>query len=389
MSAPPPIPLFRAVVPDAARERALRALDSGWIGYGPECRLLESAFLRGRDGWALATSACTSSLHLVGRLLAGRERGQRGEVIVPSVSFVATAMAFAEAGLDPIVAAVRSDDLTLDAAAVERAITPRTRAICVVHLYGQRATDMAALRALADRHAVALVEDCAHRVDLLDSSPPLGDYACYSFNAVKELPCGEGGLLWGRDPAGEGAARAASNLGLAVDTLQRAATLRHGDYAYEPTTGLKLRLSDLSAAVVNGCLPSLAATRARRRALVERYARLLAAYAPDVEPLPRSDDDSYLMAVVRVPAERREPIRASMAADGVATSVHYPSLARHPRFAAPSLARGGCADADLAVLTLPTWLGMESDVQQRVADALARALDGSTGASVARVAPAG
>ena len=389
MSAPNPIPLFRAVVPDAARERVSRVLDSGWIGYGPECRRLEQAFLRGRGGWALATSACTSSLNLVGRLLAGRGAGARGEVIVPAVSFVATAMAFAEAGLDPVVTAVRDDDLTLDARDVERAITPRTRAICVVHLYGQRATDLPGLRALADRHAIALVEDCAHRIDLLDSSAPIGDYACYSFNAVKELPCGEGGLLWGRDPGDEAAARAASNLGLAIDTAQRAATLRHGDYAFEPTTGLKLRLSDLSAAVVNGCLPSLAATRARRRALVERYARLLGPYAPDVVPLSRCDDDSFLMAVVRVPSAHRERIRASMAADGVATSVHYPSLARHPRFGAPGIARGGCANADLAVLTLPTWLGMEADVQQRVVDALARALDASAGSRGARTAPAG
>ena len=96
MSPPGRIPLFRAVVPDAARERLLRTIDTGWIGYGPECRRLEEAFMHGRAGWALATSSCTSSLYLVGRLLAGRSPRRRGQVIVPAVSFVATAMAFAD-----------------------------------------------------------------------------------------------------------------------------------------------------------------------------------------------------------------------------------------------------------------------------------------------------
>lgn len=386
MSTPEPIPLFRAVVPREGRERAASALASGWIGYGPECRDLEQTFTRHHGGgFALATVNCTAALHLAGRHLVAAG-GPGGEIVVPAMSFVASGMAFAEAGLAPVVAAVRADDLTLDARAAEAAITSRTRAILAVHLYGQRARDIAALRTLADRRGVALIEDCAHRVDLLDASPPLGDYACYSFNAVKELPCGEGGLLWCRDAGAAAFALAASNLGLGVDTLERAATLRHGDYAFASTGGLKFRLSDLSAAVVNGALPSLAATRARRRALVERYARLLEPFAPAVRPLVRRDDDSWLMAVVRVDAATREAIRASMADDGVATSVHYPSLARHPGFGR-DLSGAGCGDADLEVLTLPTWIGLDEPDQQRVVAALAHGLARQSRGGVAAAAP--
>jgi len=382
MSGREPIPLFRAVVPEAAQARAATALASGWIGYGPECRALEQAFTRGRGGCALATTNCTAALHLVGRALAAA--GPGGEIIVPSLSFVASGMAFAEAGLVPVVAGVRDDDLTLDVAAAEAAITPRTRALLVVHLYGQRSADIDRLRALADRRGIALIEDCAHRVDLLDAQPPLGDYACYSFNAVKELPCGEGGLVWSRDRASESFLRAASNLGLAIDTVERAATLRHGDYAFEATGGLKFRMSDLAAAVVNGGIPSLAATRAKRRALIERYARLLEPLAPAVRPLLRRDDDSWLMAVVRVEAGQRDAIRATMADDGVATSVHYPSLARHPRFGR-DLPGAGCDDADREIVTLPTWIGLSSADQQRVVDALARALDGASARGAERL----
>ncbi len=383
MSEPPPIPLFRAVVPPQGRARAAAALESGWIGYGPECRALEASFTAGRGGWALATTSCTASLYLAGRLLARDAGPERAEVIVPAITFVASGMAFQQAGMTPVVADVRPDDLTLDAAAAERAITPRTRAIVVVHLYGQRAHDIAALRALADRRGLALIEDCAHRIDLLDAAPPVGDIACYSFNAVKELACGEGGLLWARDAALEGRARSVSNLGLAIDTMQRAASLRHGDYSFEPEPGLKLRLSDLAAAVVNGSIPSLASTRARRRALVERYARLLAPLAPAVQALVRRDDDSFLMHVVRVPAELRDGIRSGMAKAGIATSVHYPSLARHPMFGDPRTPGAHCADADLEIVTLPTWIGMSVAEQDRVASALARAVDeaGSRAAS--------
>lgn len=368
------IPLFRAGVSPASRERVLATLDSGWLGYGPECRLLERHFTEARAGWALATSSCTSALYLAGRLVRMLSRESAPEIVIPSISFVASGMAFAQAGLRTIVSEVNPDTLLLDAHAAARALTPRTRALLVVHLYGQRHPHLPALRALADAHGLLLIEDCAHRVDLLDATSPVGDLLCYSFNAVKELPGGEGGLLWGRDSGHEEWIRAVSNLGLTVDTMQRAATPSHADYAWLAEPGLKLRSNDLAAALVNGALPSLAATRALRREQVRRYDRWLAPLAPLVRPLPRSEDDSYLMYVVKVAPAARDEVRAAMAAAGVATSVHYPSLARHPLLgdARPGAA---CADQDTAIMTLPTFLDLGYAAQQRVVDALSRALE--------------
>ncbi|HZW72471.1 MAG TPA: DegT/DnrJ/EryC1/StrS family aminotransferase, partial [Caldimonas sp.] len=185
-----PIPVFRTRVSPLARERLQRTLDSGWLGYGPECRALEQRFVDRRGGWALATSSCTSALYLAGRLARRLAPDGPAEVIVPSLSFVASAVAFAQAGLTPVIAEVDPESLLLDVAAAERAITPRTRALVVVHLYGQRHRDLARLRALADAHGLLLVEDCAHRLDVLDDGAPVGDLLCYSFNAVKELPAG-------------------------------------------------------------------------------------------------------------------------------------------------------------------------------------------------------
>ncbi|HEX4524200.1 MAG TPA: DegT/DnrJ/EryC1/StrS family aminotransferase, partial [Casimicrobiaceae bacterium] len=284
-------------------------------------------------------------------------------------------MAFLQAGVRPVVASIGTDDLLLGLDGVRRALTPRTRALLAVHLYGQRCDELPALRAFADEHRLLLIEDCAHRIDLLDRSAPLGDLLCYSFNAVKELPGGEGGLLWGRDRRHEAGVRAVSNLGLAVDTMQRSADLRHADYEFAADSGLKLRSNDVAAALVNAAIETLPESRAQRREQFQRYDRLLSAAGADVRPLERRGDDSCLMYVVRIAAEMRDRVRAAMAAAGIATSVHYPSLARHPLFG-DERPDGCCGDEDQRIITLPTFAQLTADDQRRVVDALAFALDG-------------
>ena len=369
-----PIPVFRTRVSPLARERLQRTLDSGWLGYGPECRALEERFVEQRGGWALATSSCTSALYLAGRLARRLAPAGPAEVIVPSVSFVASAVAFAQAGLTPVLAEVDPETLLLDPTAAGRAITPRTRALVVVHLYGQRHRDLARLRALADAHGLLLIEDCAHRLDVLDDSAPVGDLLCYSFNAVKELPAGEAGLLWGRNFEHESWIRAISNLGLTVDTMQRSATLRHADYTSVAEPGLKLRCSDVAAALVLGGMETLASARAERREHAKLYDRWLAPLEPAAHPIPRASDDSFLMYVIKVPAEARDAIRAGMAAAGVATSVHYPSLGRHPLLGDGHRGGGACANEDQRIVTLPSFPGLDTASQYRVVAALADAL---------------
>lgn len=125
-----PIPVFRPLVSAAARTHLLRALDSGWIGYGPECRSLEQRFTGARDGWALATSSCTSVLYLAGRLLRSLSNIDDPEVIVPAVTFVASGMAFLQAGVRPVVAGGVTPDGVTDAdsqsCSVKRAMMERS-----------------------------------------------------------------------------------------------------------------------------------------------------------------------------------------------------------------------------------------------------------------------
>jgi dTDP-4-amino-4,6-dideoxygalactose transaminase len=365
------IPVFRTHVPAAARLRAADVLASGWLGYGPECRALEARFQAGRSGFALATGSCTSALYLAALLL--RQRTKARQVIVPAVTFISTAMAFHHAGFRVRIANVDPRHLMISPDTVQPLISADTAAVVAVHLYGQPCA-VEPLRTVCDAHGAALIEDCAHRLDLLDAGMPAGDLACYSFNAVKEIPCGEGGLLWGCDAGLESAARALSNAGLGIDTLQRAATIRHADYQFTQGSGLKLRQNDVGAALVNGALDLLPTWRLERTAQFARYDALLAPLAPHVRPLERTAGDSCLMYVLRVPAQKREALRAHLAERGVASSVHYPSLARHPLFRDDAGERTRM-DVDEALITLPSFLGMTAEDQHVVAAALASAVD--------------
>ena len=189
-------------------------------------------------------------------------------------------------------------------------------ALLVVHLYGQRHPALAGLRAFADHHGLLLIEDCAHRVDLLDNAPPQGDLLCYSFNAVKELPGGDGGLIWGRNPATERCVREVSNLGLTVDTMQRAATPHHADYGFGTMPGLKLRSNDIAASLVNAALDHLPEWRSQRRDQFRLYDLSLAPLAPALCPLHREDDDSCLMYSSSFPPQAANGSRRGLAAAG-------------------------------------------------------------------------
>jgi len=342
---------------------------SGWWGYGPECRRLEEVFERAWGGWAIATSSGTEALHLAARTLrrrsSGDELGPGTEVIVPAITFVSTAMSFALAGHVVVVADVDADTLLLTSVSLEPGLTRNTVAIVAVDLYG-RAAPSADLARLCTQRGLTLVEDRAHNIDL--HRPPLGDFVCLSFNAVKEAPCGEGGLLWGRAEGVADEVRRLSYLGMDVDTRQRSAVAVHLGYEFTASMGSKSRLSDLQAALVLEGLDLLDQGRWKRAAI---HAAIDAALeGSEWAPVPRMPDDSLLMYVARGPAESREELRARLAERHVSTSVHYPPLSDHPLFRARA---AGCRQAELAakeVVTLPCYASMTPGEVHTVVGAL-------------------
>ena len=264
--------------PAVGEEEMLEVADtlrSGWITTGPKTQQFESAF-RSKVGApaALGLNSCTAGLHL-GLLALGIRPGD--EVITTPMTFIATSTAIMEAGATPVFVDVEPTSGNLDAARVEAAITSRTRAILPVHLFGLMC-DMRALRAIADRHGLAIVEDAAHCVEgTRDGVRPgaLGDTACFSFYATKNLTCGEGGAVIVRDAALYEKLRLLRVHGMNKIAADRA---REGYTHWDMVTmGWKYNMSNIEAALLLPQFARLDAKLAQRQALAQRYAQRLAA----------------------------------------------------------------------------------------------------------------
>lgn len=357
------IPICRPCIPPSGLIAMQECIESGWIGYGPKCTELERRFAK-RGGYGLATANCTAALYLAGRICVTSDKD---EVIVPAISFVSTAMAFRCAGMKVKLIDVDLNTGLVDVTALEQIISPKTRAIVVVHIFGQRVQGLNVIREICSRHQLLLIEDCAHRIDLANGKMPLADIACYSFNAVKEVPAGEGGLLWCRDEVLMSRARSISNVGLTTDTPARAHSLIHSDYEFSEEVGLKLRANDLVAALAIAGLETLEANRVLRKNIFSVFSEAIHD-SKFLKLLTREDDDSFLMCILKVQAERRQEVRDLFARMLISTSIHYPSLSRHPLFSADSALNAEQFDTE--VLTVPCFPSMAAEDVNRVASAL-------------------
>lgn len=382
----PPVPLFDIRLSDTEVEAVAATLRSGWLTMGPRTEAFEAEFaeLLGVPH-AVALSSCTAALHLA-YLAAGVGPGD--EVIVPAITFVASAAAVRYCGAQPVLADVLAPgDLGIDPGHVRALITPRTKAVCAVH-YGGYAAACGELLEICSEHGLALIEDAAHAPLATDSQGrPLGTIGmagCFSFFSNKVLSCGEGGLLATHDDAVAATARS-----LRAHALSSSTWDRHRGHApgYDVTaTGFNYRIDEPRAALLSARLPGLAADVAARRALVHRYRDLLAEIDGVTVPYKREEVDRsscYVMAVI-VPGELRDLLRAHMDGHGIQTSVLYPAL--HELSAYREIGSSELARSELAArgeLTLPLFPHLSHDDQDRVVGALRSGL-----AELGRGAPA-
>ncbi|MDO5087138.1 MAG: aminotransferase class I/II-fold pyridoxal phosphate-dependent enzyme, partial [Comamonadaceae bacterium] len=195
-AAPPFLPFARPDIGEAEVAAVTRALRSGWVTTGPETRAFEQEFAAFMGGGvqAVAVNSATAGLHLA---LEAVGVGPGDEVIAPTLTFTATVEVARYLGADAVLVDVLPGTLNLDPAAVEAAITPRTRAIVPVH-YGGLACDMAAILAIARKHGLRVVEDAAHALPATCQGQLVGrldsDATVFSFYANKTMTCGEGGM---------------------------------------------------------------------------------------------------------------------------------------------------------------------------------------------------
>jgi dTDP-4-amino-4,6-dideoxygalactose transaminase len=310
-----------------AKTALIAALESGWPSQGPRTRAFEEAFARSvGTAHAVATSSGTAALHLA---LAACRLAPGDEVVVPSLTFVATANAVVAAGGRPVFADVTSlDDPCLSAATVERVLGPKTRAIIAVH-YGGMPCEMGPLRQLAAARGLALIEDAAHATGaFLDGRAvgSLGDAGCFSFYATKNLSTIEGGMVTTDDDALAESVRRGRSHGLTGLSWERHLGASPDRDVVQP--GFNYRMDDLRAALGLAGLGALPEVNARRAALVQRYRMTVA--SSDCLALAFSDvrpgrvTASHLAAlVVRGGREERDALSRKLEAAGVQTSHHY------------------------------------------------------------------
>ncbi len=304
--------LKRANAPhaDVLRAAFSRTLDSGWFVLGKEVEAFEgefATFCGGGHGVGL-----NSGLDALALALRALELPEGGEVLVPSNTYVATVLAIMQCAMSPVLVEPDPRTYNIDPAAIEAAITPRTTAIMVVHLYG-KACDMERIMAIARRRNLKVVEDCAQSHGALHRGKMtggFGDVGAFSFYPTKNLGAlGDAGLALTQDPA-------------VAERLRMLRNYGSKKKYYNEVVGLNSRLDEVQAALLRAKLPRMGEMTAHKRKLASIYFGTLDRKR-FVLPLEEPENlDVFHIFNVRHP--RRDALREHLTAHGVGTEIHYP-----------------------------------------------------------------
>lgn len=311
----------------------VQSLRSGWIGTGRKVAQFEEQFrLYKNASYAVAVASCSAALHL-SLLALGLQPGD--EVITSAMTFCATVNGIIHAGLTPVLADIDPDSNNIDPADVERRITTRTRAIVPVHFAG-RACNMEQLCAIADRHGLRMVEDCAHAIETEYHGRPagtFGDFGCFSFYVTKNVVTAEGGMILAANQVD--AARIKT---LALHGLNADAWTRFNDTGYRHydvvDCGFKYNMTDIQAAIGIPQLQRVERNRLRREQIWNRYTEAFADLpvtlpAPP-EPRTRHAYHLYTLLIDQEAAGLdRDAFLDAMISRNIGIGVHYRSIPEH------------------------------------------------------------
>lgn len=321
-------------IEDPEIAEVIASMKSGWLGTGPKVAQFESDFARYRRApHAVAVNSCTAALHLS---LLAENLGPGDEVITTPLTFCATVNAIIHAGATPVLADVDPRTMNLDPAAVEAALTPRTRAILPVHFAG-RPCDMDALTATAARHDLRLIEDCAHAIETEYKGRPagtFGDYGCFSFYVTKNIVTGEGGMVLAREESAAARIKTLALHGMTKDAWRRFSDAGYRHYEVVDA-GFKYNMMDLQAAIGIHQLRRIEPYWQRRREIWRQYNEALAglpvALPADPEPDTRHAHHLYTILIDEAGAGiARDAFLDGMTEQNIGIGVHYRAIPEHP-----------------------------------------------------------
>lgn len=368
------LPYGRQVIEDDDVAAVVATLRSDWLTTGPAVALFEKQFAE-RVGarHAVTVTSGTAALHAAAFAVG---LGPGDEAITTPLTFVATSNAVLYQGGRPVFADIRPDTLTIDPAAIESRISPRTKALIPVHFAGQPC-DLESIQAIAKRHGLVVIEDAAHALGAEYRGRPIGaltDLAVFSLHPVKHITTGEGGVVTTNDERLADKVRRFRNHGFASDARTRQS---RGEISSEMVElGFNYRLTDLQCALGASQLPKLERFVARREAIAERYRAVLkdqpGLILPEIAPDVRHAWHIFpvLLDTERLTVGRAEVFRA-LRTENIGVTIHYVPAYWHPYYAGLGYHRGLCPIAESAssrLLSLPIFPSMtDADVADVVA----------------------
>jgi perosamine synthetase len=369
------LPYGKQEIGDADIKAVVEALCSGWLTTGPRVAEFEKAFAAhcgAKEG--VAVNSGTAALHCAMRALG---LGAGDEVIVPAITFAASANAAVYEGATPVFADVEADTLLLDPVSVAMKMTPRTRAIVAVDYAGQPA-DYDALRDLARGRDIAIIADACHAPGATyqgRKTGTLADISCFSFHPVKHLTTCEGGMALTDDAAMAAHMRRFRNHGIDSDHRSREAS---GAHAYDMVElGYNYRLPDVQCALGMAQLTRLTGWVAARQKIAGWYDEALVGMA-EVTPLKTHADRTnahHLYVVKLADHVDRDRVFARLRAEGIGANVHYAPVYLHSFYRKRGYAPGIAPVAEAVskqILTLPMFPAMSQGDVTRVAASLQR-----------------
>ena len=387
------LPFSRPSIGPLEIEEVVRCLKSGWITTGPLCQAFEGKFceLTGAPH-AVSLSSATAGMHLV---LLALGIGEGDEIITPSMTFASTVNLIALLGARPVFVDIQYDTLNLNAERIEEKIGPRTKAIVPVHFAGAP-VDMGRILEIAGRHRLPVIEDAAHAVGTRCGGTHAGGFghiAVFSFHPIKNITCGEGGMITHSDEALERRLRLLKFHGIERDAWKRYGKGGNPEYDIrEP--GFKYNLTDMQAALGLAQLSRLPEINRRREEIAGMYREgLKGVEGIDLPGIPEYDHvHAWHLFVVKVKSMDRGAFMEALSRYNVGYGLHFPAchLLTHvrKRFGTAAEMLPETERAAAHIVSLPLFPDMRDDDVWYVCDAIRAILKNPAPARNSKPAPA-